>query len=126
MTDKEELADKLAEELGFDFNQISKAHIIGLIEKEIVEHKNDESSEYIRLLCGYLFCLGDRSDIPLLKKAKYGINMDVGCMIDGEWIQSLENDGAVDEAHNLRSREELIKDFVRYYGGENNNVLIIE
>ena len=68
----------------------------------------------------------DRSDIPLLKKAKYGINMDVGCMIDGEWIQSLENDGAVDEAHNLRSREELIKDFVRYYGGENNNVLIIE
>lgn len=126
MTDKEELADKLAEELGFDFSQISKAHIIGLIEKEIVEHKNDESSEYIRLLCGYLFCLGDRSDIPLLKKAKYGINMDVGCMIDGEWIQSLENDGAADEAHNLRSREELIKDFVRYYGGENNNVLIIE
>ena len=126
MTDKEELADKLAEELGFDFSQISKVHIIGLIEKEIVEHKNDESSEYIRLLCGYLFCLGDRSDIPLLKKAKYGINMDVGCMIDGEWIQSLENDGAVNEAHNLRSREELIKDFVRYYGGENNNVLIIE
>ena len=35
-------------------------------------------------------------------------------MIDGEWIQSLENDGAADEAHNLRSREELIKDFVRY------------
>ena len=126
MTDKEELADKLAEELGFDFNQISKAHIIGLIEKEIVEHKNDESSEYIRLLCGYLFCLGDKSDIPFLKKAKYGINMDVDCMIDGEWIQSLENDGAADEAHNLRSREELIKDFVRYYGGENNNVLIIE
>ena len=52
--------------------------------------------------------------------------MDVDCMIDGEWIQSLENDGAADEAHNLCSREELIKDFVRYYGGENNNVLIIE
>ena len=119
--DKEELADKLAEELGFDFDTISKAHIIELIEKEIVEHRNDESAEYIRLLCGYLFCLGDKTDIPLLKKAKYGINMDVGCMIDGEWIQSLENDGAADEANYLRSRDELIEDFVRYYGGGNGN-----
>jgi len=121
MIDKEELADKLAEELGFDFSKISKAHIIELIENEIVEHQNDESSEYIRLLCGYLFCIGDKSDISLLKKAKYGINMDVGCMIDGEWIQSLENDGAADEANNLRSRDELIKDFVSYYGGGNDN-----
>ena len=31
--DREELADKLAEELGFDFDTISKAHIIELIEK---------------------------------------------------------------------------------------------
>ena len=115
--DKEELADRLAEELGFDFGKISKARIIDLLEKEIAEHKNDESSEYIRLLCGYLFCLGDKSDLPLLKKAKYGINMDVGCMIDGEWLQSLENGGVADEANNIRSREELIEDIVRYYGG---------
>ena len=47
--------------------------------------------------------------------------MDVGCMIDGEWIQSLENDGAADEARNLRSREEPIKDFTTYYGGECDN-----
>ncbi|MBQ6553889.1 MAG: hypothetical protein IJL89_01530, partial [Firmicutes bacterium] len=65
----------------------------------------------------YLFCLGDCSDIPLLKKAKYGLNMDVGCMIDGEWIESLENGGAADKAKNLRSKEDIIKDFVGYYGG---------
>ena len=119
--DKEELAEKLAKELGFDFNTISKAHIISLLEQEIAEHKDDESSEYIRLLCGYLFCLGDPSDIPLLKKAKYSINMDVGCMIDGEWIQSLEHNGAADEAVFLRSRDELIHDFVTYYGGGNDH-----
>ena len=115
--DKELLAHKLAEDLGFDLGSISKEYIIRLLEKEITEHKDNESSEYIRLLCGYLFCIGDKSDTALLRKAKYGISMDVGCMIDGEWIQSLENDGAADDSIFLRSREELIKDFISYYGG---------
>ncbi|MBR5371656.1 MAG: hypothetical protein IK130_05510 [Oscillospiraceae bacterium] len=53
-------------------------------------------------------------NIPLLKQAKYSINMDVGCMIDLEWIQSLENGGAKDAM--TRSREELIEDFKAYYG----------
>ncbi len=114
--DKEELAEKLAAELGFEFDSISKAYIIKLLEKELNEYKYGESAEYIRLLCGYLFCLGDRSDIPLIKKAKYDLNMDVGCMIDGEWLQSLENGGKEDAANGIRSREEIIADFVRYYG----------
>lgn len=52
--------------------------------KQEIECFQEGSSEYIRLLFGYLFCLGDMTDIPLLEKAKYGISFDVGCMIDQE------------------------------------------
>lgn len=67
----------------------------------------------IRLLCGYLYCIGDISDVPLLKRAKYDINFDVGCMIDGEWIDSLGNGGIEDK--NTNSREDIITGFVSYY-----------
>lgn len=83
-----------------------------MIQKEIVAYQSG-SSEYIRLLCGYLYCIGDISDVPLLEKAKYGINMDVGCMIDGEWIDSLKNGGVKDGY--ICSRQELIDNFVSYY-----------
>ena len=39
--------------------------------------------------------------------------MDVGCMIDYEWLSSLENGGAEDEY--TPSRNELIQDFIDYY-----------
>ena len=81
--------------------------------EEEISNYQEGSSEYIRLLCGYLFCLGDASDVPLLKKAKYGINMDVGCMIDEEWIASLENGGKA--IGNFRSRDQIIDSFVYYY-----------
>ena len=55
--------------------------------------------------------MGDISDVPLLEKAKYSINMDVGCMIDGEWIDSLKNGGI--SSQYIRSRQEIIDDFVR-------------
>lgn len=108
----EQRAENLIAELGFDFGRISKDYIISLLEKEISNYQ-EGSSEYIRLLCGYLFCLGDASDVPLLKKAKYGINMDVGCMIDEEWIASLENGGKA--IGNFRSRDQIIDSFVYYY-----------
>lgn len=108
----EQRAEALIARLGFDFDTVSKAEIISLLEREIADFQ-EGSSEYIRLLCGYLFCLGDASDIPLIKKAKYSINMDVGCMIDGEWITSLENGGKADMY--TRSRDMLIADFVDYY-----------
>ena len=111
--DNEERAEALAKRLGFVFETISKAEIIRLLKAEIADFQ-EGSAEYIRLLCGYLFCLGDASDIPLLKQAKYSINMDVGCMVDLEWIQSLENGGKEDAL--TRSREELIEDFTAYYG----------
>lgn len=110
----EERAEKLISELGFNFGNISKQYIIKLLEKEIADFQ-DGSSEYIRLLCGYLYCLGDESDIPLIKKAKYGINFDVGCMIDGDWITSLENGGLADKTTYTPPRDRIVAAFVQYY-----------
>ncbi len=106
----EQRAAEIIKKYGFDFSKIQKEEIRKLIEIEISDFQSG-SSEYIRLLCGYLYCIGDRSDAPLIEKVKYGINMDVGCMIDGEWIDSLK--GIEDEY--VRSKEELIQEFVSYY-----------
>ncbi|MDE6052450.1 MAG: hypothetical protein K2G55_01530 [Lachnospiraceae bacterium] len=108
----EQRAEDCIKRFGFHFDTISKDGIRKLIEQEI-EHFQEGSSEYIRLLCGYLYCIGDITDVPLLEKAKYGINMDVGCMIDGEWIDSLKNGGQKTES--VSSREDIIKGFVAYY-----------
>lgn len=105
-------AENLIKKYGFDFAKISKNEIVNLLETEI-ENYQEGSSEYIRLLCGYLFCIGDKTDIPLIEKAKYNINMDVGCMIDWEWLESLKNDGK--ETEYCRTRNELIESFVEYY-----------
>ena len=110
--DNEERAERLIKDLGFDFDSIPKEFIKTLLERE-VEDFQEGSSEYIRLLCGYLYCLGDETDVSLLKKAKYDINFDVGCMIDEEWITSLENGGIGNEY--VRSKEYLMDDFVNYY-----------
>lgn len=92
---------------------------------EVAIHKfQPEDSEYLRALCGYLYCIGSKEDVWLLKKAKYEINMDMGCMIDGEWIESLQKDIAQEE--NLRERREIILNFIAYYKGyevsDNDNV----
>ena len=109
---KDQRAEQIIKEYGFHFKDIPKQEIINLIQMEIANYQPD-SSEYIRLLCGYLYCLGDISDVPLLEKAKYSINMDVGCMIDGEWIDSLKNGGI--ETQCTGSRQEIINNFVSYY-----------
>ena len=96
----------------FDFSQKYHVAIRELLEKEIMNFQ-DGSSEYLRFLCGYLFCIGDVNEVEIIRKAKYSINMDVGCMIDGEWIESFENGGL--EFENVRSRQLLIDDFVNYY-----------
>lgn len=108
----EQRAEKIIAKYGFDFEKIPKEEIIALIEAELDDFQ-EGSSEYIRLLCGYLYCIGDQSDVPLINQVKYGINMDVGCMVDLEWIESLEHDGA--EMDDVRSKEELIEDFKHYY-----------
>ena len=108
----EQRAELLVKKYGFDFENIPKEEIIQLIQKEIADYQPG-SSEYIRLLCGYLYCIGDISDVPLMEKAKYGINMDVGCMIDEEWIESLKNGGV--RARYVNEGEKIIGDFVSYY-----------
>ena len=103
-----ERADDIVRQYGFDFEKISKDEIRDLIEKEI-ENFQDGSSEYIRVLCGYLFCIGDVEDVDLLERVKYGINFDVGCMIDGDWIEALK--GNVSE----EDKQVQIQAFIKYY-----------
>lgn len=119
MLTSDERAENFIKRFGFDFDKIDKNQIISLINEEFeraVEERKRcfyDSSECLRVLCGYLFCLGDISDVPLLEKVKYGIDMDVGTMIDGEWIDSLENGGIEDKY--TQTRKEIIKGFVDYY-----------
>ena len=111
--------------MGFDFDKIDKNNIIYLLNEEfkraIKEEKEDsdffDSSECLRVLCGYLFCLGDISDVPLLEKVKYKIDMDMGVAIDGIWIISLENNGMEMKEYDIPSKKELIKYFVDEYKG---------
>ncbi|BBM52467.1 hypothetical protein JMUB3935_1446 [Leptotrichia trevisanii] len=119
MLTSDERAENFIKRFGFDFDKIDKNQIISLINEEFeraVEERKRcfyDSSECLRVLCGYLFCLGDISDVPLLEKVKYGIDMDVGTMIDSEWIDSLENGGIEDKY--TRTRKEIIENFVDYY-----------
>lgn len=104
----EERADNIVRQYGFDFTKISKNEIRGLIENEI-ENFQEGSAEYIRVLCGYLFCIGDAEDVELLERVKYGINFDVGCMIDGDWIEALKGNMSEED------RQFQIQSFIKYY-----------
>ena len=101
----------------------TKYFIISLINEEFeraVEERKRcfyDSSECLRVLCGYLFCLADISDVPLLEKVKYKIDMDMGVAIDGIWIISLENNGMEMKEYDIPSKKELIKYFVDEYKG---------
>ena len=108
----EQRAEARIQKYRFDFASIPRDEIRELIELEI-EDFQEGSSEYIRLLCGYLYCVGDMADVPLLERAKYGINMDVGCMVDREWIESLKNGGV--ETEFVNSREDIVRNFIAYY-----------
>ena len=118
-----ERAEYFVKKLGLDFSKINKNDIIYLLNEEftraIKEEKEDsdffDSSECLRVLCGYLYCLGDISDVPLLKKVKYKIDMDMRVAIDGIWIISLENNGIEMKEYDIPSKKELIKDFVDFY-----------
>lgn len=104
----EERAANIVEKYGFDFDKISKNEIRELIEKEI-ENYQEGSSEYIRVLCGYLFCIGDYEDADLIEQAKYKINFDVTCMIDEKWIKALKSNMSEEE------RQFQIQSFIKYY-----------
>jgi len=108
--DNEERAELLLKRYGFRFDTIIREEIRNLLINEI-EHYVSGSSEYIRVLCGYLFCIGNIEDLELLKKAKYNINFDVGCMIDLEWIENID---VSNKKYKVR-RTKLIADFVDYY-----------
>ena len=123
MLSSDERAENFLKRFGFDFDKIDKNEIISLINEEFeraVEERKRcfyDSSECLRVLCGYLFCLGDISDVPLLEKVKYKIDMDMGVAIDSEWIDSLKNDVIAMklEEYDIRSKKEIIKNFLDFY-----------
>ena len=119
MLSSDERAENFLKRFGFDFDKIDKNEIISLINEEFeraVEERKRcfyDSSECLRVLCGYLFCLGDISDVPLLEKVKYSFDMDVDIAIDFAWIESLKNGGI--KTKYTQTRKEIIKGFVDYY-----------
>jgi hypothetical protein len=73
------------------------------------ETQEKRSTEYLRMLCGYLFCIGTRSDAALIERAKYDISFDTGIMIDGIWIDILSDQGGETD------KEDIIDEFMDYY-----------
>lgn len=120
MLSSDERAENFLKRFGFDFDKIDKNEIISLINEEFeraVEERKRcfyDSSECLRVLCGYLFCLGDISDVPLLKKVKYKIDMDMGVAIDGIWIISLEKQWYKDERIRHSIKKRTYKRFCRF------------
>ena len=106
----EERAELLLKKYGFKFDTLPHEEIRILLKNEI-ENYIEGSSEYLRVLCGYLFCIGDVADTELLKKAKHNINFDVNCMIDSAWIENINSA----DNDNIAKRNELISEFVEYY-----------
>ena len=110
MDNNEERAKRVLERFGFNFNQEYRDEIRQLLNKEFDDYQ-EGSSEYLRVLCGFLFCIGNPADVEIIEKIKYKINFDVGCMIDLAWIDSIK--GTAD--HGLETREELIEQYINYY-----------
>ena len=110
MNNNEKRAEKVLKRFEFDFKQEYRDEIRELLIEEINNYQ-EGSSEYLRMLCGYLFCIGNSDDLELIKKAKYEINFDAGCMIDEIWIESMESNLNGD----IENRKELIQDYIEYY-----------
>ena len=115
----EERAKQILLKYGFNFNSIPHDEIRQLLENEIQDYVSGAyeyggSAEYLRVLCGYLFCIGNLADIAIIEKTKY-INFDIGCMIDGEWIDSMKCLSRADTGYDIRDRDELITEFIDYY-----------
>ena len=100
-----ERAEYFVKKLGFDFDKIDKNNIIYLLNEEFKRAIKEEKED------------SDISDVPLLEKVKYGIDMDVGVAIDSEWIDSLKNEGIAMklEEYDIRSKKEIIKNFLDFY-----------
>lgn len=65
----EQRAEAIIKKYEFNFSEIPKEEIRKLIEREISNFQ-EGNSENIRVLCGYLYCIGDFSDVSLMEKAK--------------------------------------------------------
>ena len=105
-------AAALVKRFGFDFDNLPHDTIRELLQEEL-SHPQEGSCEYLRVLCGYLYGIGDTADLSLIEKAKFSVSFDAQCMIDTEWIESLKNGGK--KKKHVRCRADIIEDFVSYY-----------
>ncbi|MCL2415975.1 MAG: hypothetical protein FWD01_04080 [Defluviitaleaceae bacterium] len=105
MDNNEKRAEIIWQKYGFDFQAKYRGEIRILLNEEFDDYQ-EGSGEYLRILCGFLFCVGNPDDIELIKKVKYGINMDVGFMIDYAWIEFFEDESM---------RPQLIREYIEYY-----------
>lgn len=101
-------AKETIKKFGYKFNEKDRPEILKLLNEEY-QNYHPGSSEYLRVLCGLLFCIGNKEDADIIEKVKYGLNMDVGFMVDLDWINDLR--GLPTDL----TRNEMIDEFKEYY-----------
>ena len=76
------------EEFGFNFKVEDRYIVRNLLEHEINNSSKNDEGEFLKVLCGYLFCIGNPEDVDLIKKVKNDLGRDVGLMINRGWTDA--------------------------------------
>lgn len=111
----EEKAEKFLQQYNFDFKEDYRHEIRDLLEKEFDNYDETQSSEFLRVLCGFLFCIGNVDDVALIRKVKYELSFDVENMIDVNWT-----DGTGMQRNSMAKElwhEQLVEEYIAYYKG---------
>ena len=108
----EEKAKKFLQQYGFDFKEDYRGEVRAMLTREIDDFNENESSEFLRVLCGYLFCIGN-TDVGLIKKVKYELSFDVGCMIDVNWTDA--EGMKVNSMAKELWYEQLVREYIEHY-----------
>ena len=124
-------AEEVVRKFGLKPAAEARKEIKELLEYEVINYK-EGSSEYLRVLCGMLFCIGCVEDSALIWKAKM-LNFDVGCMIDIEFFfgagikETLDYINTREDLERMKQflsdfaatedfeKEEFVSDYIDYY-----------
>lgn len=131
----EKRAEKFIRKYGLTPSVEVRVELKKLLEYEI-ENYSGGSSEYLRVLSALLFYIGNVEDSILIFRAKM-LNMDVGTMIDTEFLfgagfgETLDfikknkedkefvrmEDFLYDYSEEYFDREEVVEEYIAYYTG---------